>query len=126
MGNAKWNFASRVEEHDLSTIPSMSELNIRDMNTRDCRRKLYERALNAALENLLSWERVARNDGFVVDTVMGIHDGDTHPIFSKDGLHVTFVKAYGVIVKDQRDGNKLTPDDLAETFTGKKDIREVD
>lgn len=123
MKNAKWNFASKVEKCDLSSILKMSELN--QMNTRDRKRELYERAINAALENLLSWERAARADGFVVDTV-GIHDGDTHPIFSKDGLHVTFVKAYGVVVKDQRDGKKLTPDDLAETFTGKKDIREVD
>lgn len=120
MKKDKWNFASNVEELDLSTIPSMSELN--QMNTRDRKRELYERAIDAALENLLSWERAARADGFVVDTVMGVHNGDAHPVFSKDGRHVTFVKAYGAIVKDMQEEKKMTPEDLAETITGKKDI----
>lgn len=125
MKNAKWNFG-HIEECKISITPAMPELYIQAMNSRECKRERYERALNAALENLLSWERVARADGFIVETVMDIHNGEPHPIFSKDGQHVTFVQAYGVVVKDQQEEKKLTPDDLAETVKGKKDIREVD
>jgi hypothetical protein len=81
----------------------MSKLYQRAMNMRDSKREMYERALNAALENLFSWERAARADGFVVETATDIYNGQPHPIFSTDGLHVTFVQAYGVRVTDEEE-----------------------
>jgi hypothetical protein len=102
MKNDKWCFG-HIEDCKVS-IPSIPELYQRAMNNRECKREMYERALNAALENLLSWERAARADGFIVETVTDEHNGEPHPIFSADGTHVTFVQAYGVIVKDQQEG----------------------
>lgn len=125
MEKDKWNFGQIEDDCKISIIPSMPELYIQAMNSREYKREMYERAINAALENLFLWERSARADGFVVDTVMGVHNGDAHPVFSKDGLHVTFMKAYGAIVKDMQE-MKSTPEDLAEIVKGKKDIREVD
>lgn len=128
MKNAKWSFARQTGESELSTIPSISGLYQRAMNNRDCKREMYERALNAALENLFSWERAARADGFVIETATDTYNGTPHPVFSPDGLHVTFVQAYGVMVKDEKDQQKekkLTPADLAETCDRDKMTRAI-
>ena len=102
----RWAFAHAREDIKLAEIPqipSMYEMYRRAMNTRDSKRELYERALNAALENLFSWERAARADGFAVIAMTDEHNGALYPVFSKDGTKVTFVQAYGVRVTDEEE-----------------------
>ena len=101
--NTKWVFAD-VKECDrlkMPTLPSFDDLYKKSLNSREAKREIYERALNAALENLFSWERVARADGFSVQTLTDVHNGNPHPVFNDDGT-IQFVQAYGVHVKDER------------------------
>lgn len=101
----KWTFAAVRDEIALgdfvSHLPRFDDLYKRSLNSRETKRKMYQEALNAALENLMSWERVARADGFDIVCATDIFQGAPHPeINMKDGT-VTFVQAYGVMVKEK-------------------------
>lgn len=94
-------FAASQRDFDMSRMPmpSMDDLYRNALNSRENKRATYQTALNAALENLLSWERVARADGFRIETLSDAHNGSPHPVF--EGDKVTFVQAYGVRVVDR-------------------------
>lgn len=105
--NLQWTFAKVREDIEmckLPPLPSIGDLYKDALNTREAKHEMYQTALNAALENLFSWERAARADGFGVEAVLDMHNGAPHTVFSEDGQHVTFVQAYGVIVKDLEKG----------------------
>lgn len=98
----EWVFAlaKDVDLANMPMTPSLDELYQKAMNTRTAKRETYERALNAALENLFSWERLARADGFSVIPLTDIHNGSPYPVFGDDGRTIRFVQAYGVKVED--------------------------
>lgn len=96
----KWTFA-HVEECQasyLATIPSFDSLYRESLLTREGKQEILNNALNAALENLMSWERVARAWGFDVEVFTDVGNGKPRPVF--DGNTVSFVQAYGVRVID--------------------------
>ena len=97
-----WAFALPKDVVDIANVPmpSLDGLYQKALNTRTAKRETYERALNAALENLFSWERLARADGFSVIPLTDIHNGSPYPVFGDDGRTIRFVQAYGVMVKD--------------------------
>lgn len=97
----EWAFAL-VKDVDIANMPilSLDGLYQKALNTRAAKRETYERALNAALENLCSWERLARADGFSVVPLTDTHNGSPHPVFDDDGRTIRFVQAYGVRVED--------------------------
>lgn len=102
--DSKWTFA-KVEDLDVAksiAIPSLDELYRRALNSREAKLKLLNDAINAALENLMSWERVARAEGFVVECLTDAHNGEAHPVF--EGCGVRFVQAYGVRVREAQEG----------------------
>lgn len=95
----KWTFA--VECDDIK-LPSLSDLYEQSIKTRNAKRKMYNTALNAALKNLMMWEQAAAADGFEVICATDMHQGAPHPVFDNKKNTVTFVRAYGVIVKDKK------------------------
>ena len=97
--HTQWCFAAPT---DFKTwdAPSLYDRYIEAMNSRDEKRKNYQRALDAALENLMSWERMARADGFSVRLVTDGHNGAPFPVFEWD--KITFMQAYGVFVEDAK------------------------
>ena len=59
--DSRWTFA-KVTDADLAasvTMPSLDELYRKSLNSREHKREVFQTALNAALENLMSWERIA-------------------------------------------------------------------
>lgn len=98
-----WTFATPLKE--LCIEDSLNPQKIYEMvhNQRDNKRKLYETALNAALENLVMWERMARADGFGVETIADGHGGNVHAIIHKESNTIEYVQTYGVRVKDERE-----------------------
>ena len=100
----KWTFAKMIDT-DLSSamaMPSVSDLYRASLNSRETKRELFQRALEAALENLMSWERIARAEGFDVELVVDAGRGE--PCVALDGDEVKFVQAYGVIVREAEEG----------------------
>ena len=98
-----WTFAAPLKE--LNIRDSLNPQRIYEMahNQRDNKRKLYETALNAALENLVMWERMARADGFDVETITDGHGGNVHAVIHEESGTIEYVQAYGVRVKDERE-----------------------
>lgn len=90
-----WTFA---KSYELSAVkmPDVDKIYQEALNTRDNKRKMYDKAINAALENLMSWERMARADGFDVIVASDMHQGAPHPVF--DGDKITFIQAYAAMV----------------------------
>ena len=104
--DSKWTFA-KVKDVDIAAfpMPSLDDLYRVSLNSREAKRKMLNDALNAALENLMSWERVARADGFVVECMTDAHNGEPHPVFEDCGIR--FVQAYGVCVREpEKEGEK--------------------
>lgn len=99
---SNWTFATPLKE--LYIEDSLHPQKIYEMahNQRDNKRKLYETALNAALENLVMWERMARADGFGVETIADGHGGNVHAVIHKERGTIEYVQTYGVHVKDER------------------------
>lgn len=96
-----WAFALAKDVNIANLpMPSLDEFYQKALNTRTAKRETYERALNAALENLCSWERLARADGFSVILLTDTHNGSPYPVFDDDGRTIRFVQAYGVRVED--------------------------
>jgi len=99
---SKWTFCMAKDDMALSpSMLSLDDLYKRSLNDRENKRKMYERALNAALENICSWERMARADGFSVIALTDVHNGSPHPVF--EGNVVRFIQAYGVKVGDEKE-----------------------
>lgn len=101
---AKWTFAKMIDT-DLSlamTMPSVSDLYRASLNSRETKRELFQRALEASLENLMSWERIARSEGFDVELLVDAGRGE--PRVALDGDEVKFVQAYGVLVREAEEG----------------------
>ena len=95
---SKWTFA-HVSDFGLDDgfkMPSFEELYKKSLKSRDYKREMYNRALDAALENLMSWERAARADGFDVIAATDMFQGAPHPVFENGELRL--VQAYGVQV----------------------------
>ena len=67
------------------------------LKTQDGKQELYQKALDAALENLMSWERAAIADGFEVVPCTDFSGGRPHPVIKGDKVY--FVQRYGVIVR---------------------------
>lgn len=78
----------------------MNELYRKALCAKDNRREIYERAINAALENLMSWERLAIADGYDVTPITDTGMGTPVPYF--DGSEVRFVQSYGVKVREAK------------------------
>lgn len=93
-----WCFAHECDFTPIADMPSLHDMYMEAMNSRDEKRKNYQRALSAALENLMSWERMARADGFAVRLTTDMGNGAPRPFF--EGDKVTFVQAYGVVVDE--------------------------
>ena len=72
------------------------------LQSKEGKKLILTEALNAALENLMSWERVARALGFDVEVCTDTGLGKPHPVF--DGNTVQFVQSYGVIVREPKEG----------------------
>lgn len=98
MANKKseWTFAHASDLDGSFTMPKLDDLYKKSLNLRGNKRQMYERALNAALENLMSWERAARADGFDVVAATDMFQGIPHPVYENGELR--FVQAYGVRV----------------------------
>lgn len=99
---SKWTFAHVSDLGDEFKMPNLHDLYKKAQNTRANKREMYNRALNAALENLMSWERAARADGFDVVAVTDMFQGAPRPVFENGELR--FVQAYGVIVREAKEG----------------------
>ena len=100
----KWTFAN-VEDLPcdcLPTIPSLDSLYRDSLQSREGKKKILNDALNATLENLMSWERVAKAWGFDVEVCTDTGLGKPRPVFNGDT--VSFVQAYGVIVRESEEG----------------------
>jgi hypothetical protein len=93
---SKWTFAHVSDLYSAFKLPNLHDLYKNSLNLRDSKREMYNRALNAALENLMSWERAARADGFDVICATDIFQGAPHPVY--DNGEWRFVQAYGVQV----------------------------
>lgn len=65
--------------------------------TKKGKQALYQKALEAALKNLMSWERAAVADGFEVVPVTDMFLGCPRPVIKGDEVH--FVQCYGVQVR---------------------------
>ena len=65
--------------------------------TKKGKQSLYQKALEAALENLMSWERAAVADGFEVVPITDMSGGRPQPVIK--GNEVCFVQSYGVLVR---------------------------
>lgn len=104
----KWAFGFEIPGGiDLESIPMPTQLNElyrQSLNCRETKRELLEKALNAALENLLSWERIAHAEGFSVKVLTDTWCGNHHAVFEEN--KVSFVQAYGVAVLDEQEKNK--------------------
>ncbi len=79
-------------------MPSLDELYRDSLQSKEGQKKILNDALNAALENLMSWERVAKAWGFDVEVFTDVGNGSPRPVF--EGNTVCFVQAYGVRVID--------------------------
>ena len=102
--DSKWTFAKAMDA-DLAasvTLPSLDELYRKSLNSREHKREVFQTALNAALENLMSWERIARAEGFAVELMTDIGQGAPHSVF--DGDTIQFVQAYGARVYEPKEG----------------------
>lgn len=97
-----WQFAGFVKDIRLADMLYSEKLYEMALNQRDNKRKMYETALNAALENILMWERMARADGFGVETLADAYGGKVHTVVHHENGTVEFVQAYGVRVTDER------------------------
>lgn len=97
----EWTFAKTGETcADLLSAPfSPEDLYRESLRSREGKKMILSKALNAALENLMSWERVAKAWGFDVEVCTETGLGRPHPVF--DGNTVNFVQSYGVIVREQ-------------------------
>lgn len=93
---SKWTFAHVSDLDSGFKLPNLHDLYQKSLNSRESKREMYNRALNAALENLMSWERAARADGFDVVAATDIFQGAPHPVYENGELR--FVQAYGVLV----------------------------
>ena len=91
-----WTFAHVSDLDTRSMMFNSDDLYKKALNSRDNKRKMYECALNAALENLMSWERAVRADGFAVVAATDMFQGAPHPVFENG--EPRFVQAYGVQV----------------------------
>lgn len=96
----KWTFAKSEDcpVDFLPTIHSLDSLYRNSLQSKEGKKEILTVALNAALENLMSWERVAKAWGFDVEVFTDVGIGRPRPVF--DGGTVTFVQAYGVRVID--------------------------
>lgn len=100
----KWTFA-KVIDSDLASkmvMQSVSDLYRASLNSREAKRELFQRALDAALENLVSWEQIARAEGFDVEAVVDPERCSRQVVLDVDGLKI--VQAYGVMVRDAKEG----------------------
>lgn len=104
MGGKKddWKLARFMKEIRLADTLHPERFYEMALNQRENKRKMYETAMNAALENMLMWERMARADGFGVETLTDAYGGDVHPVVNYENGTVEFVQAYGVHVTDER------------------------
>lgn len=98
---SEWTFAHVGDLDGEFKLPNLDDLYKKSLNMRDNKREMYNRALNAALENLMSWERAARADGFDVIAATDIFQGIPHPVYENGELR--FVQAYGVQVVEGGD-----------------------
>lgn len=101
MSNRKWTFAIACDDAELPKLPSIYDLYERAIGTRGNKQKMYQTALNAALENLMMWEQAAFADGFDVICATDTHQGLPYPVFDDKTNTVSFVRAYGVMVRDK-------------------------
>lgn len=101
---SKWTFANVKEIRDelYPTTPSLDDLYRKSLCTSEGKKIILQNALNAALENLMSWERVAKAWGFDVEVCTDTGLGKPQPEF--DGNTIKFMQAYGVIVREHSEG----------------------
>lgn len=99
-----WKFAKAVTVDITQSLqpPSLDDLYRQSLNSREVKRDLFQTAMNAALENLMSWERMVRAEGFEVEVLTDIHNGSPFPVF--EGDKVRFIQAYGVRVHEPEEG----------------------
>lgn len=93
---SKWTFAHVRGLDDELMMLNSGDPYKEALNLRDNKRDMYNKAINAALENLMSWERVIRADGFKIILATDIHQGAPHLEFTRGEPH--FVQAYGAMV----------------------------
>ena len=97
-----WTFGKKLANSiRVESLIDVGRLYEESLNHRKNRRKIYETSLNAALENLLSLERLARADGFDIKVLTSRKEAP-YPVTSDNGQFVEFVQAYGVAVLDSR------------------------
>ena len=84
----KWTFAHRedMREDLLAMIPSPADLYREVLLSSEGKKAVLTSALNAALENLMSWERVARAWGFEVEVLTDTGLGKPVPVLEDHTL----------------------------------------
>lgn len=97
-----WQFAKFMKELKIDDTQHPERFYEMALGQRENKRKMYETAMNAALENMLMWERMARADGFGVEMLTHAYGGYVHPVVHHEKGTVEFVEAYGVRVTDER------------------------
>ena len=97
-----WQFARFMKELNMDDTLHPERFYEMALNQRENKRKMYETALNAALENILMWERMARADGFGVEALADAYGGKVHAVVHHENGTVEFIQAYGVRVTDER------------------------
>lgn len=95
-----WHFARFMKDVRIADMLHPEKFYEMALNQRESKRKMYEAAMNAALENILMWERMARADGFGVETLVG----NVHPVYHHENETIEYIQAYGVHVTDERQG----------------------
>ena len=99
----KWTFAKVLDKRiDPATMPSPLDLYRAALNSRESKQRILQDALSAALENLMSWERVARAWGFEVEVLTDTRLGQPVPVF--EDCTLKFVQSYGVKVTKANEG----------------------
>ena len=97
-------FGAKVSELDLARSPmKYDDLYTLAFESRENKRKIYEKAMNAALDNLLMWEVVARGEGFDTQVIMAAGD-KTYPVLDKETGIIDLVRPHGIKVIDTRKG----------------------
>ena len=92
-----WFFAKEVD-FEPPNMKSLYDLYCEQMNTREEKRKNLERAFSAALDTLMTLERMAHSDGFRLKVITSDMNGAPLPVF--EGTKVTFVQSYRVVLED--------------------------
>ena len=101
----RWTFAHTEDmwEDYLARLPPTTDPYREALLSREGKEKILNEALNAALENLMSWERVARAWGFEVEVLTDTGLGKPVPVL--EGCTLKFVQSYGVKVTKANEGD---------------------